>query len=358
MANELEIFAKRLKSARLMAKLSMEGLCNIMNGAVSKQTISKYEAAKMLPSLSILNNLSQALNVDLEYFFRPYTFDMASIEVSFRKKRSVSAKEEAALKERVQDEIERYLEVEDILGVQIPFSQPVSKAPISSLQDMAIRAQDLRRDWHLGEAPIANVPSLLENRNIRVIALYDTPNGFEGLSGIINEKYPVIILNANKTVERKRLTALHELGHILYNEYFAPNVSDHDKEKLCNAFACEMLIGSSIIASVFGSNRKEISLNELIPLQQDFGVSIDAIVMKANQIGLLSDSRYRGYFIRKNQSSSFKNFAESTRYVEKPTQRFESMVYCAMARELISESKAASLLGIPVSEVRNGLNLM
>jgi len=358
MANELEIFAKRLKSARLMSKLSMEGLSNLMNGQVSKQTISKYEAAKMLPSSTILLALSQVLNVDPDYFFRPYNFDMESIEVSFRKKRSVSAKEESALKEHVQNEVERYLEVEDILGIQQPFTQTVNKAPISSHQDMVIRAQELRRDWHLGDAPIANVQSLLENKDIRVIALDNAPTEFDGLSGIINGKYPVIVLNAKKTVERKRLTALHELGHILFNEYFASNLSEHDKEKLCTAFASEMLIGTSIVASVFGANRKEISLNELLPLQQDFGVSIDAIVAKAFQIGLMSESRYRGYFIRKNQSPSFKDFAEKNRYDEKPTQRFESLVYCAMARELITESKASSLLGIPVSEVRNGLNLM
>lgn len=79
MANELEIFAQRLKSARVMAKLSMEGLCTLMGGLVTKQTISKYENAKMLPSSTILIALASALSVEMDYFFRPFSFDMQEL---------------------------------------------------------------------------------------------------------------------------------------------------------------------------------------------------------------------------------------------------------------------------------------
>ena len=50
MNNNLETFAKRLQQARLKAKLSMEKLSEKMNGIVTKQAISKYEKAKMMPN--------------------------------------------------------------------------------------------------------------------------------------------------------------------------------------------------------------------------------------------------------------------------------------------------------------------
>jgi Zn-dependent peptidase ImmA (M78 family)/DNA-binding XRE family transcriptional regulator len=358
MANELEIFAKRLKSARVMAKLSMEGLSQAMDGLVSKQTISKYENAKMLPSSLILIALAKALSVDLDYFFRPYFFDMSDIEVSFRSKRSVNAKDEASLKEKIHDSIERYLAIEEILGIKNSFSAKVSEAPIQNIQDMWMRAQKLRIEWKLGDAPITNVQSLLESHNIRVILLNDVPDGFDGLSGFINDKYPVIVANMNKIAERQRLTMLHELAHLLYNQYFSDDLSEHDKENLCNAFACEMLIPQSLIETTFKRNRKGVSLTELCPLQHNYGVSIDAIILKAHQMDLMSESRYRGYFIRKNQSDSFRRYAEDSRFNEKPTDRFEALVYGAIAQDLITESKAASLLDISLDEVRNKLNIV
>ena len=45
MMTELEIFAKRLRQARMKEKLSMDVLCQKIQGLVSKQAVSKYEAA-------------------------------------------------------------------------------------------------------------------------------------------------------------------------------------------------------------------------------------------------------------------------------------------------------------------------
>ena len=116
MLTELEVFAKRLRQARIKEKLSMDALCEKVEGVVSKQAISKYEAAKMMPSSTILIALADALRVDLDYFFRSFAFDVQEMKVSFRKKASVGTKDIEALKVNIQDEIERYLEIKEILG--------------------------------------------------------------------------------------------------------------------------------------------------------------------------------------------------------------------------------------------------
>ena len=58
----MEIFAKRLRQARVKEKISMEALSRLLNGLVSKQAISKYETAKMMPSSTILIALADALH--------------------------------------------------------------------------------------------------------------------------------------------------------------------------------------------------------------------------------------------------------------------------------------------------------
>lgn len=67
---ELEIFAKRLRQARMKEKLSMDALCQKIQGLVSKQAVSKYEAAKMMPSSTILIALADALKVNIDYNLR------------------------------------------------------------------------------------------------------------------------------------------------------------------------------------------------------------------------------------------------------------------------------------------------
>ena len=158
-------------------------------------------------------------------------------------------------------------------------------------------------------------------------------------------------------VERRRFTALHELGHLLYNHRFAPNLTTREKENLCNAFASEMLIPSQNLRAIFSPGEK-ISTYELRQLQLVYGISIDAIMHKLNEIGIISDSKYKTYCIRKNQNEAMKKFVEESCYKEDLSTRFSMMVYAAAAKDLISISKAASLLNIPIITVRKHLNVI
>lgn len=59
-----------------------------------------------------------------------------------------------------------------------------------------------------------------------------------------------------------------------------------------------------------------------------------------------------------NQDAILKKFVETSRYQETMTNKFETLVYAAVAKELISTSKAASLLGVSVGTVRKHLNVI
>lgn len=358
MNNNLLTFAKRLQQARLKARLSMEKLSALMSEKadvqVSKQAISKYEKALMMPSSTILIAMAEALGCDLDYFFRPFTFDLDQFKVSFRKKSNATVGDQKALKVQIQDEVERYLQIEEILGVKRNEETPkdlIPAKPLKTNDDMVACARTIRKKWGLGKAPIANTQELLEFHGIKVL-LTEAPDSFEGVSGLVNDKIPVIVLNSTNThIERRRLTALHELCHLLYNQYFAEGLTEHEKENLCHAFANEMLLPSSILQTLFGGKSK-IAVAELISLSTNYGISVDAIVYKLKDLGLIGDKRYRGFCIRKNQDPSFKSRIEDSRYKEEATTRFQAMVYSALAQELISTSKAATLLGVSINNIR------
>ena len=360
MDNNLMTFAKRLQQARLKARLSMEKLSEKMNGIVTKQAISKYEKAKMMPSSTIIIAMAEALGCDFDYFFRPFTFDLDEFKVSFRKKSDATAGDQKALKVQIQDEVERYLEIEEILQVKSDdlLSESLKPSqPLASNSDMVRMAQKVREVWQLGNAPIINTMELLEAHGIKVL-LTEAPEDFDGVSGIVNDRTPVIVLNSTNThIERRRLTALHELCHLLYNKHFSAELTEHQKENLCHAFANEMLLPSEILLSRFES-KNQIAYAELESLSINYGISIEAIVYKLKDLGIVGEGRYRGFCIRKRQNPAFNEYIVKSRFTENATTRFQAMVYSALAQELISTSKAASLLGVSINTVRKHANTL
>lgn len=357
MSELLKIFAQRLKQARILKKMSMDQLVANIGNIISKQAISKYEAAKMMPNSTVLVALASALDVDADYFFRPFTFNVNELNVSFRKKSYTSVKDINSLKVQIQDEVERYLEVEEILGKDKKTVPQMRCEILSNPSQMRDLANTLREEWKLGCDAIGNVQDVLESNGIIVICT-EAPSGFDGVSGIINGKDYIVVLNKlQEHVERRRFTAMHELGHLLFDKHFSSALTLREREKLCDAFANEMLLPSIILQGIFTPGEK-ISTSEVRQLQVVYGISFDAIMHKLHELGIINDSKYKNYCISKNQNEALKRFVEKSRYNETFSTKFETMVYAATAKDLISTSKAASLLHSSVSTVRKHLNVI
>ena len=216
-------------------------------------------------------------------------------------------------------------------------------------------AVELREKWNVGTDGIVNVIELLEEHGIKVMEI-KAPDSFDGLSSMVNNKYPVIVLNKNFSSERKRFTALHELGHILLT--FKNSVSEKEEESLCNLFANEMLILERVFKGLFGEFRHDISYQELRSIQLQYGISCDALMYKAKDNGIISEQRYKTYYYQKNRSPEFKKMVEKSLYPSEVSNRFNRLVYNALSNELITVSKAASLLHQSVEQVRRDLALI
>lgn len=343
--DKLDIFAKRLKSARVMKGFSMDDLVAAMGNSVSKMAISKYENGMLGPNSSILIALSKALDQPIDYFFR--SFDIKIESIKFRKKAKLGAKQEKAIVEKINDLVERYMSVESICNCLTGFSSPVAEI-ISSKKDIQRAVLNIRSAWQIGLDNIASVIDLLENKGIKVLEL-DAPDSFDGLSSMVNEHYPVIVLNKNCTPERKRFNALHELGHIALN--FSDSVSGKEEERLCHFFASEMLIPESVFKCEVGLHRQNISYPELKYLQCKYGISPDALMYKAKDSGVISGQKYKSFCIEKNKKHELKVLLESSRYNQEESYRFSNLVYKALSSNLISISKAATLLNQSIEQV-------
>ncbi|MBR4785828.1 MAG: ImmA/IrrE family metallo-endopeptidase [Fibrobacter sp.] len=337
-------FPIRLKNARLMKGWSMDELCSHMDPPVTKMTISRFEKGELKPTLDHLMSLARAVGLSPDYFSRPIKVQMG--DICFRKKSNVPMKTKSMIEKSTADIIERYIEAEEICGA-VP-TENLPRYRVSTLEEARGAAQKIREMWNLGENCIGDTIELLEKHGVKVVEI-EVVNGFDGLSTWIDKNIPIIVLADKDCPERKRLTALHEFGHLILD--IDTTLSPKMIECVCNSFASELLLPETIIRKVVGE-KKEISSYDIIPLQKEFGISIDAIMHKLKECGIISEQRYMGFRVQKNKRPGYKEFIEKSYWHEEHTNRFLRLVGIALEKGLVSISKAAALLGMNIGEVK------
>jgi len=289
--------------------------------------------------------LANGLNVSIDYFFRPLNYKLTNIK--FRKKSKLSEPKQEQVKEKAIDYLERYLEIEDLLNKKTVFRNPIVNPKISDLPDIERVAIELRQVWNIGDAPIVNLLDLLEDSGFKIIEV-ETTNDFDGLSAWI-ENIPVIVLNKNTDILRKRFTALHEVAHLLLQ------FSETDNEKLCHSFAGAVLIPEHIIRKELGNKRHSLALQELIAIKETFGISVQALVMRAKAVEIVNDNFVKHFFIH-IRANHLQNEEKLGNYSgSEHANRFNQLIYFAATEEIISLSKAANLAGEDLSKFRTQL---
>lgn len=352
MKNDLKyIFGRRLNQARIMRGFSLEDLSQNLQPSITRQALNKYEKGVSMPDSRMLIALGVTLDVKPDYFFRPFTVDVE--QVMFRHKSRLSEKDAAAIKAKVREELERYIEAEELCGCTNTFN--IKPYFVADFEDVVKAANEVRNLMQLGLDGISSVLEVLEEKGIKVIEVDEKPS-FEGLSGYANESIPIIVVNANLSGERKRFVLLHELAHLVIT--FKDSVTEKAIEMYCNAFAGEMLLPSTVMQERLGAHRHDISLAEISDIQRQFGVSVDTVMFALRLHGIITERRYAGYIRKKKKFPEFRKTVEQSLMPSETTGRFVRMVYRALANGIISLSKAATLLNIPVETVKNQLQLL
>ncbi len=347
---QLDIFGSRLRSARMIAGLSLRELSEKIDNEVTKQSLSKYEKGLMQPSSSVLFALSEALNLKVDFFLKDNFVEFKT--VSFRKRKSLPKKDEEAILEKARSYYENYSEIENILGVGNSFYNPVKDIKIKSLNDVEKAANVLRDSWELGSQPISNLIEMLESVGIKVYTIKHT-NAIDGVAIDIKGGSPLVIINtADKPLERIRFTIIHELAHSLLK--FTEKIQEDDRllEKMCHYFAsCFLIPKARLIKMIGGIKRSYIKINELIAIKEYFGISIRAIVYRLKQIGIITINYHKRWSIWLNKEFGSKN--EPGKYIgNEKSNRFLQLIDRAISEELISVSKAASLCNLSVLDIK------
>jgi Zn-dependent peptidase ImmA (M78 family)/DNA-binding XRE family transcriptional regulator len=342
-----QLFAERLKSARMMNGFSLQDLSDKLENRVSRQAIHKYENGEVIPDSEMLSYLCEALGVRPDYFTRETLVELGVI--SFRKIENLPSKEQNIIIERTREVLERYIELEEIMGISKPFEQPEMISSISSMEDIEQAAIKVREAWNLCDNPIPNVLELLENKNIKIIQI-EASVDFDGLQTWINEKIPVIVLNKGKlkSSDRIRFSAFHELGHLLLP---LEGITEKLAEKYCHAFAGAMLFPKSAAIKEMGEKRTNISIQELGLIKKQYGISLQAIIYRLKDLSIIS-AYYMSYYYKYIIQMGWKVVEPYEYEGKEKSNRFDQLLFRALSEELISLSKAAALDNMKLAEFR------
>lgn len=341
------MFSERLRLARKRSGLSLRALSSAMDGLVSAQAIGKYERAEMMPSSTVAIALADALEVTPSYLLSPSSVSLESVE--FRKLSSTRARERAAVEAEVLDHVDRYLQVEEILGIDTTGQDMPDGIiyRISGVEDAEEVATTLRAAWNLGGSPIQNMTELLEEHGIKVFKL-DLPERVDGLSCQVHRldggDVPVVVCSTGKSVERQRFTIAHELGHLVLD---IP--STIPEEKACHRFAGAFLVPQAELIREVGRRRHNFGFAELIEIKRMFGISAAALVMRMRDLGIINEATLRTIF--RGIGSSWRSEEPAPLEREELPTRFRRLCLRALAENEISDSKAAELLRLRVSDI-------
>ena len=350
-----EIFSRRLLQARKMRGLSLRALSEKLEGQqVSHSALAKYEKGQMMPSSGVLIALAHALVLKPGYFLRSFEVDLA--DVAFRKRSKLGKKEKASIIEESRDYFERYLELEEILGIRDAFVNPLAGPPISTEDQAEEKAIALRKEWRLGMDALPNICELLEEHDIKVYIAESEDRAFDGMCGRADGNRVIVLAKwLLDHPARERNTLTHELAHIVIET----DLPEREAEKLMNRFAGAFLMPAQAVKELFGGNREQVSLPELIEMKALYGISIMAIVMRAHQRGYLSDQSLKRFFMQANQNHWREGEPgdERVRGPEIPS-RFRVLAYRALSEERITMSKAAELLQTSINEIRDNFMIV
>ena len=338
------MIGERLQRARKAAGVSLRALAQ--QSELSHATIDKFEREQLKPSSGQLIKLAKILGVRTEYFFRPQTLAIEGIE--YRKKSTLPQKQLAKIQADIVDQAERWHELLALYPQAPikPFSLPSclpEQISIEHIEDLAVA---VRHAWDLGLNCIPDLIDTLESQGIMVIsAAVDGDNKFDGLAALVN-KIPVCVVGAWWAGDRQRFTLAHELGHLLLKNRVDASL---DEEKLCNHFAGAFLLPKATLISHLGEKRHRLEVRELYFLKHEFGLSMQGVLCRALQTGIITQATYKSLFM----TFSYKGWRTrepADQYPSEQTRLFKQLVYRALAEGYFTESKAAELLGLSVAK--------
>jgi Zn-dependent peptidase ImmA (M78 family)/transcriptional regulator with XRE-family HTH domain len=281
----------RLTLARHLAGLRKSDLATRVDKSAT--AVAAWESGAKRPAAATVAQLALGLSVDPGFFaVRPDDIAALSTMPHFRSLRSTSqlARDQAfaygQLAVDVAASLERHVEFP---AVDVPCF-PVAVDDADS--DGPGRAAELIREaWEVGAGPAGHLVRLLEHHGVLVVFSPSQAASVDAYS-FASRLRPVVVLNPIKRdYYRQRFDVAHELGHVVMHGDAEPG--GRIAEEQAHRFASELLMPAAVIRDRLPATIGGNAWVNLARLKEQWGVSIQALLVRARQLERLGDVSYR-----------------------------------------------------------------
>lgn len=330
------MFHKNLKYYRLKKNLSKKELAELID--VTPMTINHYENGDRRPSMEIIKKLANSLDIKVSDFLVRHNENLVFTHGEFRKGSHFPLKQQEYIRASVEEYMNRFFSVVEILGGEVLPTAPVChgvKLSPSPEND----AKALRKYLHLSDAgPVGNLVELLENKGILVYFLNIENDAFSGMNGLVNDR-PYVVINGTMSPERIRSTIAHEMAHFIFE--WPDTMSDKEIEDRATAISGAFLFSEEDAKREMGIHRTAIT-KDMTLICKEYGISMYLLVKRANLCGIITDSVAKNFYIQAGKRGWKKK--EPTRISREEPMLFSQLVFRAVSENEISIQKGAELL--------------
>lgn len=289
----LQFNGERLKMARTYRGLTVAELAEKVD--CQRQTLSMYEIGKSQPADDdTARKIARELKFPVKYFYE-HTTSPISGTVYFRSLLTTNKKyrNEQMVKMGFLSQVFAFLQD----YIEFPAYEPLDVSDNISPEDAATA---LRETWHLGQTPIDNLVTVVEQHGILVTTFSTSTDDVDAFSELVegnNAPTFLIAYSNNKTsAARIHFDIAHELGHICLHDW-GEDIEDISKddfklrEREANEFAAAFLLPSETFKRDALGGPQTIAYYK--QLKKKWKVSIAAMIRRSQKLGVITMDEYQ-----------------------------------------------------------------
>ena len=270
----------RLTTARKRRGWTLKKLAD--ETEISTKSLSTYENGHQEPTHQVLVVLADKLDVAVDFLTADDLDEIPLEAASFRalSKMTARTRDRGLASGRVAIMINDWIEHR--------FTLPRPDLPTLTGRNPEAAAEELRVRWGLGEQPIGNLIHLLEAHGVRVYSLTHANADLDAFC-LYWHGQPFVFLGTEKSAERSRFDAAHELGHlVLHGEDREPHGLAAEQE--ANRFAAAFLMPR---AGVLAQGLRNATADRILLAKRRWSVAAMALAHRTNELGLMTEWCYR-----------------------------------------------------------------
>jgi Zn-dependent peptidase ImmA (M78 family)/transcriptional regulator with XRE-family HTH domain len=286
--------AQRLRLARESRALTQKDLGE--RAGVTSAAVSQFEKALSRPTESTVLRLAGALEFSVGFFAtgeapssrRDVDLDLLIGNGHFRSLRSVTSSQRRQamsvthLVRDVTDALDRLIRLPARNVPSLPMGEDANPA------DAELCAAQVREAWNVPAGPVQDVLRVMERNGIVAVRQQIGSRAVHAFSAPFPD-HPVVVLDQQDSKrDRDRFSGSHELGHLTMHTA-EKMLASKAVEYQAHRFAAAFLMPERDIRAELPSRA---DWQYLLTLKKRWGVSMSALLRRANTLGVMTDSTY------------------------------------------------------------------